>query len=140
MANKPALLALGVILSMAPGRAQIEPQPLPQGVRDSGINILLDSGHQFSFFHHWEVQDGLRAAGHRVTGNQASLQLALTPGTPMRVRAQQNHAFGIERPFTTIPAPAFDVVFTYQHGTYQPSTAHHPNRTPTQARRAPAGR
>ena len=55
-----------------------------------------------------------------MTGNQSSLQLALTPGAPMRVCAQDNHAFGIERPFTTVPAPAFDVVFLYQHGKYPP--------------------
>jgi hypothetical protein len=37
------------------------------------------------FLHHWQCQDALRSAGFRVTGNQASLNRALVPGTPMRV-------------------------------------------------------
>ncbi len=115
-----ALLLFFVFSGFPQAAAVIEPQPLPAGAADNGINVLLDSSHQFSFFHHWPCQDSLRAAGFRVTGNQASLERALRPGTPMRVRVQADHAWGLERPFTTVPAPAFDVVLTYQHGAFQP--------------------
>ncbi|MGQ9730428.1 MAG: hypothetical protein ACUVX8_04070 [Candidatus Zipacnadales bacterium] len=105
----------------AVGLAQeIQPQPLPQGVADTGINVLYDSSHQFTFFNHWQCQRALRDAGHRVTGNQASLHRALTPGTPLRVRDQRNHAWNTFRPFVMLPAPRFHVVYTYQHGAYQP--------------------
>jgi hypothetical protein len=117
----PAALALALCIAAAPqAPATVEPQPLKAGVKDLGVNILLDSSHQFSFFHHWQVQDVLRDSGFRVTGSQASLDRALKPGSPMRVRVQADHAWGIERPFTTLSAPAFDVLFTYQHGAFQP--------------------
>lgn len=115
------MLALAVLTSIPSAvLAEVEPQPLPDGVADSGINVLLDSSHQFSFHNHWQVQDTIRNAGHRVTGNQASLQYALVPGTPMRVRDQEDHAWGGNRPFIQLPAPEFDVVFTYQSGKSQP--------------------
>ncbi len=101
-------------------REAVEPQPLPEGVADTGINILLDSSHQFNFFTHWNCQNALRSMGHRVTGNQAALYHALKPGTPMPVRKQSDHSWGTFRPFGKLPAPAFDAVFTYQHGNYQP--------------------
>jgi len=53
-------------------------------------------------------------------GNQASLDRALKPGTLLRVRAQETHAWGIERLFTNHPAPSFEVLFTYRHGAFQP--------------------
>jgi len=98
----------------------IEPQPLPEGVADTGINVLLDSSHQFNFFTHWNVQNAIRNQGHRVCGNQASLHHAITPGTPMRVRKQDDHSWQTYRPMTTIAAPKFDVIYTYQQGKYQP--------------------
>jgi len=113
-------IVLSAALASAPVRAEIEPQPLRDGAKDTGINVLLDSSHQFSFFGHWSCAEAIWSAGHRVTGNQASLHHALTPGTPMRVREQGNHAWGTHRPFTTLAAPAFDVVYTYQHWKYQP--------------------
>ena len=117
----PAAFALLLWLAAPPQTLPtIEPQPLKAGRADNGINVLLDSSHQFSFFHHWQYQEALREAGFRVTGSQASLDRALKPGTSMRVRTQENHAWGIERPFTTLPAPSFEVVFTYQHGGFQP--------------------
>ncbi len=100
--------------------AQVEPQPLPAGVQDTGINVLFDSSHQFTFFHHWQCQAALREAGNRVTGNQASLHRALVPGTPMRVRDQSSHAWRIQRAFTTLAAPEYDVAFLYQHSNVQP--------------------
>jgi hypothetical protein len=103
--------------------AQVEPQPLPSGVRDRGINVLFDSSHQFTFFHHWQCQAALRQDGFRVTGSQASLHRALVPGTPMRVRDQASHAWNIQRGFVTLPAPEFDVVFLYQHANVQPYLA-----------------
>ena len=116
-----ALLTLAMVCGVAGALfAQIEPQPLPGGAKDTGINVLFDSSHQFTFFHHWQCQAALRQAGYRVTGNQASLHRALVPGTEMRVRDQATHAWNIQRAFTTIPAPAFDVVFLYQHAIVQP--------------------
>ena len=114
------LLLLATRIGSGAVMADVEPQPLPEGVADTGVNVLFDSSHQFSFFHHWDVQDALRNAGHRVTGSQASLHHALVPGTPMRGREQAGHEWGTDRPFTELPAPIFDVVFTYQHGNYQP--------------------
>lgn len=116
------LLSAAAGLLLAAGRiyAQVEPQPLPGGAKDTGINVLFDSSHQFTFFHHWQCQSALRELGHRVTGNQASLQRALKVGTPMRVRDQSSHAWNIQRAFTTQPAPEFDVAFLYQHGNVQP--------------------
>jgi hypothetical protein len=100
---------------------ETEPQPLPDGAKDSGINVLFDSSHQFAFSNHWGCQDALRNAGHRVTGNQASLHRVLSPGSRVRVRDQVNHAWGTHRPFGEIAAPPFDVVYTYQHAAdYQP--------------------
>ncbi len=116
-----ASLLLSLCLLSAPQPPiPIQPQPLGAGARDNGINVLLDSAHQFSFFHHWQVQEALREAGFRATGSQASLDRALTPGALMRVREQDDHAWGRERPFTALPAPAFDVVLSYQHGGFQP--------------------
>lgn len=115
---------IGALLAaMLAAPAPIEPQPLPEGQLDSGINVLLDSGHQFNFFTHWSVQGAIRNRGHRVTGNQASLHLALTPGTPMVVRAQASHEWGTHRPFGTVPAPIYDVLYTYQLGEAQPYLA-----------------
>jgi hypothetical protein len=105
----------------APDFAQdIEPQPLPDGVQDSGINVLFDSSHQFAFFAHWGLQDALREAGHRSIGSQASLNRVLTPGSRVCVRDQASHAWGTHRPFGELPAPDVDVIFTYQHADYQP--------------------
>ncbi|MDD8025357.1 MAG: hypothetical protein PHI34_02505 [Acidobacteriota bacterium] len=119
-----ASLVLALCLFAPPQTApSVEPQPLKAGVPDNGVNILLDSSHQFSFFHHWPCQDALRDAGFRVTGSQASLDRALKQGSPMRVRTQVSHAWDIERPFTAIPAPRFDVLFSYQHGAFQPYPA-----------------
>lgn len=117
-----ALLALTLLAcaGLLPARADVQPQPLPEGVADSGINVLYDSSHQFSFFNHWDCQHVLREAGHRVTGNQASLNHALVPGTPMRTRSQESHEWGTYRPFGQAPAPLFDVCYTYQHGRAQP--------------------
>lgn len=116
-----AALSFCLLVAAAPQAASpVEPQPLKAGIADKGVNILLDSSHQFSFFHHWQVQDALRESGFRVTGSQASLDRALKPGTAMRVRVQADHAWGIERPFTTIPSPVFEVLFSYQHGAFQP--------------------
>ncbi len=119
-----AAVSLALSLSLASQvPPAVEPQPLQTGVRDNGINVLIDSAHQFSFFHHWQVQEALREAGFRVTGSQASLDRALKPGTAMRVREQGDHAWGLERPFTRLPAPAFDVLLSYQHGGFQPFPA-----------------
>ncbi len=119
-----ALMALAMVCGAAGGLfAQVEPQPLPGGAKDTGINVLFDSSHQFTFFHHWQCQAALRQAGYRVTGNQASLHRALVPGTQMRVRDQATHAWNIQRAFTTLPAPAFDVAFLYQHAIVQPYLA-----------------
>ncbi len=115
-----SLMLLAAGLAVQPGNGDIESQPLPEGVQDTGINVLYDSSHQFAFWNHWGCQDALRQAGHRVTGNQASLHRALTPGTPMRVREQSDHSWGTNRPFTMLPAPAFDVAYTYQGAEYQP--------------------
>ncbi len=113
------LLALAALLgTLQP--AEIEPQPLPEAVADTGINVLFDSSHQFSFYHHWSVQDAIRDQGHRVTGNQATLTLPLVPGVPVRVRDQKTHEVGSFRPFTFVPAPAFDVLYTYQGSEAQP--------------------
>jgi hypothetical protein len=120
MLQAAAFLFSLVLSGSLQSAAVVEPQPLPSGIADNGVNVLIDSSHQFSFFHHWPCQDALRAAGFRVTGNQASLERALRPGTPMRVRVQADHAWGLERPFTTVPAPAYDVVLIYQHGAFQP--------------------
>jgi hypothetical protein len=114
------LVLMAVLGSAGSLIAQVEPQPLSDGAKDTGINVLLDSSHQFTFFHHWQCQAALRQAGYRVTGNQASLHLALAPGTPMRVRDQASHAWNIQRAFTTFPAPSFDVAFLYQHAKVQP--------------------
>ncbi|MBM3497903.1 MAG: hypothetical protein FJX74_04450 [Armatimonadetes bacterium] len=113
-------LALAIASLPLRTEAAVEPQPLPEGVPDTGINVLLDSSHQFSFFGHWGCQDALRNAGHRVTGSQASLHRALVAGTPVRVREQGSHAWGTLRPFVQLPAPDLDVVYTYQHAEYQP--------------------
>jgi hypothetical protein len=119
-----AVLVLVAVLDSASVLfAQVEPQPLPGGAKDTGLNVLFDSSHQFTFFHHWQCQAALRQAGYRVTGNQASLHLALVPGTGMRVRDQATHAWNIQRSFTTLPAPAFDVAFLYQHANVQPYLA-----------------
>ncbi len=116
-----ATIALSAcLLSAFQAGTEIQPQPLGSGAKDDGINILVDSSHQFSFFHHWQVQDALRQAGIRSTGSQASLDRALKPGTPMRVRVQDDHAWDLERPVTTLPAPPFDVLLVYQHGAFQP--------------------
>jgi len=112
-------IMMAALLTAQPA-AEVEPQPLPEGVADTGVNVLFDSSHQFSFFHHWGCQDALRDAGHRVVGSQASLSYALVPGTLMRARDQREHAWGTHRPFGETPAPEFDVVFTYQHGEAQP--------------------
>jgi hypothetical protein len=121
MTIRCASLALAVALGAATATfAQVEPQPLPGGAKDTGINVLFDSSHQFTFFHHWQCQAALRQAGYRVTGNQASLHRALAPGTQMRVRDQATHAWNIQRAFTTLPAPAYDVAFLYQHAIVQP--------------------
>lgn len=120
MVTRFCLILLPGVAAILPASAAVEPQPLAEGTKDTGIDVLFDSSHQFLFFHHWGCQNALREAGHRVVGNQASLHRALRPGTPMRVRDQSNHAWGSDRPFTSLPAPAFDVVFTYQHSNYQP--------------------
>ncbi|NPV46592.1 MAG: hypothetical protein HPY69_06525 [Armatimonadetes bacterium] len=114
-----ALVALACV-GVLPVCAAVEPQPLPAGVADTGINVLYDSSHQFTFFNHWSCQDSLRNAGHRVTGNQASLNRALTPGTAMRTRSQDSHEWGTYRPFGQLPAPVYDVCYTYQHSRAQP--------------------
>lgn len=114
------LARITCLTTAIPARAVIEPQPLPDAVADTGINVLLDSSHQFNFFTHWRVQSAIRNQGHRVCGNQAALHHALTPGTQMRVRKQDDHSWGTSRPMTEIPAPEFDVVYTYQHGKSQP--------------------
>ena len=119
-----AVLTLAMVCGVAGALfAQVEPQPLPGGVKDTGINVLFDSSHQFTFFHHWQCQAALRQAGYRVTGNQASLHRALVPGTRMRVRDQATHAWNIQRAFTTVPAPSYDVAFLYQHAIVQPYLA-----------------
>ncbi|MCD6352352.1 MAG: hypothetical protein J7M26_09560 [Armatimonadetes bacterium] len=121
-----SLLAISAFVALAalPYKPeQVEPQPLPEGVKDTGINVLFDSSHQYTFFMHWNVQGVLRDSGHRVTGNQAALHHALTPGTPMRVRDQHKHSWSegrLQRPFVMLPAPEYDVCLTYQSGQYQP--------------------
>jgi hypothetical protein len=120
--------ALAVLCS-ASAPAAIEPQPLPPGVKDNGINVLLDSAHDVSFYWMWETQDAIRNAGFRVTGSQATLHTVLTPGALSRMRTQENHAFEIKnpdgttghlhRPMVMLPNPEFNVVVTYQFGECQ---------------------
>ncbi len=118
------MLSLAGVAAALPYKPEmVEPQPLAEGVQDTGINVLFDSSHQFTFFMHWNTREALRAAGHRVTGNQAALHHALTPGTPMRVRDQRKHSWAegrVHRPFIMLPAPEFDVCLTYQMGKNQP--------------------
>ena len=117
-------MCAAMIVALPYPKEQVEPQPtLKEGVADTGINVLLDSSHQFLFFMHWNMRSALRQHGHRVTGNQASLHRALTPGTPMRVRDQRKHDWGkgpVRRPFVMLPAPEYDVCITYQFGKFQP--------------------
>ena len=125
-------LTLCVIICLAllsVATADIEPQPLPTGVRDNGINVLLDSAHDLSFYWMWESQDAIRNMGFRVTGSQATLHTVLTPGALSRMRTQENHAYEItnpdgtkgqlHRPMVMLPNPEFNVVVTYQFGECQ---------------------
>jgi hypothetical protein len=100
---------LAMLVFAQPGAATVEPQPLPEGVADSGINVLLDQSHAMSFFWHWSVQESLRAAGHRVSCSQTSLHRALTPGQLANARDQREHRFGLHRPMVEIAVPAYDV-------------------------------
>jgi len=113
---------LCTLMTLGQAGPDVEPQPLADGVEDTGINLLLDQSHQMSFHWHWNVQSALRGAGHRVSCNQASLHHVLAPGTPLRVRDQQVHAFGgnPHRPMVMLPAPEYHVVLTIQSGRYQP--------------------
>ena len=99
----------------------IEPQPLKNGVTDNGINICLDSAHQFLFFWHWTIQDKLREAGFRVTGNMQVLNKTLIPGNLSIMRDQTDHDFdkNLNRPFIRLPNPEFNVLISYQFGKYQ---------------------
>ncbi len=103
---------------------EIEPQPIPPNVRDNGLNICIDSAHQFLFFWHWTVQDKMRAAGFRVTGNMQVLNKTLQPGALSLMRDQRAHDFnaGLHRPFVLLPNPEFHAVITYQFGPYQEYT------------------
>jgi hypothetical protein len=104
--------------------AQIEPQPLPAGVPDKGVNVLLDSAHDVLFFWLWDTAGFLRDAGFRVTGSQATLDTVLVPGRLSRMRDQTHHAFEFRkpdgttgryhRPFAMLPNPKFNVVIAYQ--------------------------
>ncbi len=107
---------LTVLFLAQPVGGAVEAQPLPEGVADSGINVLLDQSHAMSFFWHWSVQDDLRCAGHRVSCSQASLHRVLTPGELANARDQSQHRFPREgegallRPMVRIPVPEYDVV------------------------------
>lgn len=103
---------------------RIEEQPLPESVADNGINICLDSAHQFLFFWHWTVQDFLRKAGFRVTGNMQVLNKTLVPGKFSVIREQYDHDFNrdLKRKFVLLPNPKFNAVVTYQFGPYQDYT------------------
>lgn len=103
----------------------IEPQPIAEGMEDNGLNICLDSAHQFLFFWHWTVQDKMRNAGFRVTGSMQVLNKTLEPGRLSLMRDQVDHDFdkNLERKFLSLPNPEFNTVITYQFGTYQEYTA-----------------
>ena len=102
----------------------IEPQPIAEGRQDNGLNICIDSAHQFLFFWHWTVQDKMREAGFRVTGSMQVLNNTLDPGRLSLMRDQTDHDFdkNLERKFILLPNPEFNSVITYQFGAYQKYT------------------
>jgi len=120
------LLLLGMIMINRHTfpQSKIEPQPLAVGAKDNGLNICLDSAHQFLFFWHWTVQDNMRDSGFRVTGNMQVLNKTLVPGKLSLMRTQEDHDFHkqLHREFMLLPNPEFNVVITYQFGGYQDYT------------------
>jgi hypothetical protein len=124
------LVCCAALIAAAPSAtAAIEPQPIGAGYKDNGINVLLDSAHDVSFYWMWDIRGTVRERGFRVTGSQAALHTVLTPGTLSRMRTQEAHAFEItnpdgtkghlHRPMVMLPNPEFNVVVTYQFGECQ---------------------
>jgi hypothetical protein len=104
----------------------LPPQPVKD---DSGVNVLIDHGHQTLFVAMWQWTELLRERGFRVVGSEACLDTVLAPGKLSRIRVPVISAPDAEQirrdsradyealrwaPFGWWPNPEFNVIVTYQ--------------------------
>ncbi len=77
---------------------------------DTGINVLVDSAHEYLFDFSWAFPPMLRQSGIRAINSLACLDRVLKPGEP----ANTLLIGGVDERYSKWPCSTFNVVLTYQ--------------------------